>query len=244
MEFNALTQRCVPGGKSGVEILLVDDHLIFREGLRRLLEDEPDFSVVAHVSEPDEALRVAVELRPDILITGLSSRPLVRMMQSLQQTSGDADRPLRTIVLTTEIEKTHMVQALQLGVSGILLRDSSAQLLFESIRGVMAGECWVGRERLTSLVESLRRPGASLDRPSAKTRFGLTARELEIVASVRRGETNKAIARRYSIREDTVKHHLTRIFDKIGVYSRLELAVFAINQGLEAMDAPAPLPRA
>jgi two-component system, NarL family, nitrate/nitrite response regulator NarL len=222
-----------------VNILLVDEYVIFREGLRKLLEAEPDFTVVGDAADPEEAVRVSRETQPDVLISGLSGRPLIRMMRTLQQQSAGADpHAVRTIVLTTTIEKTQMVQALQLGVSGILLKETSSQLLFESVRSVAAGECWVGRERLTDLVESLRQATTRGGRPIRPARFGLTPRELEVVDAVRRGETNKAIARRFAITEDTVKHHLTRIFDKVGVFSRLELALFAINHGLR-QDIPA-----
>lgn len=221
-----------------IDILIVDEYAIFREGLRKLLEEEPDFSVVGDAADPDSAVRLTGELKPDVLIAGFSGRLLIRMMQTMRRLSEVMPHPVRTIVLTTEIEKTRMMQALQLGVSGILLKDTSSQLLFESVRSVVAGECWVGRERLSELVDHMRQPPARGDRPIRKARFGLTPRELEVVDAVRRGETNKAIARRFAITEDTVKHHLTRVFDKVGVFSRLELALFAINHGLQ-QDIPA-----
>jgi two-component system, NarL family, nitrate/nitrite response regulator NarL len=222
-----------------VDILLVDEHLILREGLRKLLEGEPDFSVIGDVSDAEEAVRAARDLKPDVLIAGLSGRPLIRMMQTLHEEAGSASHQVRTIVLAASIEKTHIAQALQLGVSGILPKETTSQMLFESVRSVAGGDCWIGRERLADLVETMRHPPAAAERQVRKARFGLTPRELEIVAAVRRGETNKAIARRFSITEDTVKHHLTRIFDKIGVFTRLELAIFAINFNLVQDSEPA-----
>jgi DNA-binding NarL/FixJ family response regulator len=209
-----------------VRILLVDEHLILREGLRKLLEGEPGFSVVGDAAGPDEALRAVEDHNPDIVIVGLVDRPLVRLMQMLQDRRENPR--VRTIVLAAAIERRHIVQALQLGVSGMLLKDTSAQLMFESVRCHVAGHCWIGREKLTDMAEAVVRPA-----PVDKARFRLTPRELQIVDAVRRGDTNKSIARQLSITENTVKHHLTTIFGKVGVFTRLQLAVFAINHKLE-----------
>jgi two-component system nitrate/nitrite response regulator NarL len=210
-----------------VRILLVDEHLIFREGLRKLLEGEAGFTVVGDASGPDDAVRAVEAHKPDIVIVGLADRPLIRLMQMLQDLMTETHR-VRTIVLAAAIERRHIVQALQFGISGMLLKDTSAQLMFESVRCVVAGHCWIGREKLRDMAEALVRPA-----PIDKTRFRLTPRELEIVDAVRRGDTNKSIARQLSITENTVKHHLTTIFGKVGVFTRLQLAVFAINHKLE-----------
>ena len=120
-----------------------------------------------------------------------------------------------------------LVQSPHVDVSGILFERTSPQVLFDSVRSVMGGSCWLGRERLDDLAEGLR----DLNPPSSN-RFGLTERELEILEGVRRGDTNRTIARRLCITHDTVKHHLTNIFTKIGVCTRLQLAVFAIDHKL------------
>ena len=221
-----------------VQILLVDEHLIFREGLRKLLEGEPGFAVVGDAAGPDEARRAVDEQKPDVVIVSLTGRPLARLLQTLHDLRGEHHR-VRTIMLTTAIERRHIVQALQLGVSGMLLKDTSARLMFDSVRSVVAGHCWIGGEQLTNMAEALVRPVST-----SKTRFRLTPRELEIVDAVRRGDTNKTIAQQLSITENTVKHHLTTIFGKVGVFTRLQLAVFAINHKLEldpgvAVDAAA-----
>jgi DNA-binding NarL/FixJ family response regulator len=219
------TEHVAPIGAhdhQAVAILLVDEHLIFREGLRKLLEGEPGFKVVGGASGPDEAVLAIEAHKPDVAIVGLTGRPLVRLMQMLQD-ARLGHHQVRTIVLTTTIERMHIVQALRLGVSGMLLNDTSPEVMFDSVRGVAAGHCWIGGEQLTDMAQALLRPASS------KARFWLTPRELEIVEGVRRGDTNKAIARQLSITENTVKHHLTNIFSKVGVYTRLQLAVFAIN---------------
>jgi DNA-binding NarL/FixJ family response regulator len=209
-----------------VEILLVDEQLIFCEGLRKLFEGERGFRVVASAADPDEAVRLVEAHKPDIVIVSLTGRPLVRLLQMLQDLTA-AGHPARTIVLTTALEKTLIFQLSQIGVSGILLEQTSPQVLFDSVRSVVSGYCWLGRERLHDLAESLRPLN-----PAPRNRFRLTPRELEIAESVRRGDTNRTIARRLGITHYTVKHHLTNIFTKVGVCTRLQLAVFAIDQNL------------
>jgi len=216
-----------------IEILVVDEHLIFREGLRKLLEGEPGFTVVGDASSPGDALRAVEAHKPHIVIISRAGRSLVRLLQALHL--GAEHHPARRIVLATAIERRHIVQAMELGVSGMLLKDTSARLMFDSVRSVVAGHCWIGREQLTNMAEALVRPVST-----SKTRFRLTPRELEIVDAVRRGDTNKSIARQLSITENTVKHHLTTIFGKVGVFTRLQLAVFAINHKLE-LDPGVPV---
>jgi len=129
--------------------------------------------------------------------------------------------------LTTALEKAHMLKSPPIGLSGILLEQTSPQVLFESVRSVVGGYCFRGHERLHDLAEGLRPLN-----PANRNRFGLTPRELEIAESVRRGDTNRTIARRLGITHDTVKHHVTNIFTKVGVSTRLQLAVFAIDHDL------------
>ena len=142
--------------------------------------------------------------------------------------------PVRVILLPSAIEKSEIVEALQLGARGIVLKQSVIQVLFKAIQTVMAGEYWVGREPVSSLVQYLRTlmVGALPHDKARQRKFGLTPRELEIVSAVVAGYSNKEIAEYFKISEDTVKHHLSNIFDKLGVSTRLELALFAVNQGL------------
>ncbi|HZD33165.1 MAG TPA: response regulator transcription factor, partial [Candidatus Angelobacter sp.] len=132
----------------------------------------------------------------------------------------------KIIVLTAAIERIQIVQALQLGARGVVMKEAATQLLMKAIRTVMAGEYWIGREAVGDIVEFMRL-NASGDRPPKN--FGLTKREMDILTTIVAGLSNKEIARKFALSEDTVKHHLTNIFDKVGVSSRLELALFAIN---------------
>ncbi len=211
-------------------ILIADDHPIFRDGLRRLLEAEPGFRVVGEAEDGAKAIELARKLKPDILLLDLAM-PHLPGLETLRGLAS-AFIPVRTILLTAAIEKEQIAEALQLGARGVVLKDSATQLLFESIRAVMAGQYWVGRERVSDLLATLRSLMPPPREQQRQKTFGLTPRELDIVSAIVAGYTNKDVAQKFSISEDTVKHHLTNIFDKLGVSTRLELALYAVNHHL------------
>ncbi len=213
-----------------VRILIADDHPIFRDGLKRLLESERDFKVVGEACDGVEAVNMVRQLKPEILLLDLAM-PRRPGLEALREMSTDATS-VRVILLTAAAEKDQIVEALQLGARGVVLKDSATQILLKSIRAVMNGEYWVGRESVSNLVQYLRVLVGSSSSTARQRRYGLTPRELEIVSAVVAGYANKEIAEHFKISEDTVKHHLSNIFDKVGVSTRLELALFAVNQAL------------
>jgi two-component system, NarL family, nitrate/nitrite response regulator NarL len=215
-----------------VRILLADDHPIFRDGLRRLLEAEPDLKVVGEACDGAEAVKMARQLKPDLMLLDLAMPRMPGLEALREMSSGPASNSVRVILLTAAAEKKQIVEALQLGARGVVLKDSATQLLLKSIHTVMAGEYWVGRESVSNLVQYLRNLVQSSGEEAKQKKFGLTPRELEIVSAVVAGYSNKEIAEYFKISEDTVKHHLSNIFDKLGVSTRLELALFAVNQAL------------
>jgi two-component system nitrate/nitrite response regulator NarL len=214
-----------------IRIVIADDHPIFRDGLRRLLESEGDMKVVGEACDGIEAVKLATEIKPDILLLDLAM-PHHTGLDALRDLNTRGAGAVRIILLTAAAEKKQVVEALQLGARGVVLKDSATQLLLKSIKAVMSGEYWVGRDSVSNLVQYLRNLMQSTNEETKQKKFGLTPRELEIVSAVVAGYANKEIAEYFKISEDTVKHHLSNIFDKLGVSTRLELALFAVNQGL------------
>jgi DNA-binding NarL/FixJ family response regulator len=215
---------------TSVRILIADDHPIFRDGLKRLLESEHGFRVVGEACDGIEAVDLVKKLNPEILLLDLAM-PRRAGIEALRDLSTDTS-PVRVILLTAAAEKEQIVEALQLGARGVVLKDSATQILLKSIHAVMDGEYWVGRESVSNLVQYLRGLIGSSSAAPRRSRYGLTPRELEIISAVVAGYANREIAEHFKISEDTVKHHLSNIFDKLGVSTRLELALFAVNQAL------------
>ena len=203
-----------------IRIILADDHAIFRDGLRRLLATQPDFEVVGEASDGKEAIALAAELKPDVLLLDLAM-PRVPGMEVLRELSRE-ETPVRTILLTAAIQPFAVNSALQLGARGIVLKASPPEMLLKSIRSVHEGQFWVGSEPVSSWARAGQSGGG----------FGLTSREIEIIAAIKQGSSNRDIATQLAISEETVKRHLSNIYGKLGVSSRLELAVLASEQHL------------
>jgi len=212
--------------------MIADDHPLFRDGLRRALAIEPEFQVVGEAEDGVQVLPLARRLKPDVLLLDLAM-PLRNGLDALRELSR-ASLPMRTIVLAAVIEPAQVVEALQLGARGIMVKTSGAQLVVKSIHAVMAGQYWVGHGSVPDLVKALHDLTPPEAKGMPKRAFGLTQRELEIVGEIVAGCTNKDIAQRFSISEETVKRHLTNIFDKLGLSNRLELALFALKHRLVA----------
>jgi two-component system, NarL family, nitrate/nitrite response regulator NarL len=208
-------------------IVIAGEHPIFRHGLRRLIEAEPGFCIISEIGEGTGAVSMVRELAPDILLLGLTQSNGTALEIIRELAAGSAST--RTIVLTNRVDSPDVMAALQLGARGVVPKDSAPDLLFNSIRSVMAGNYWLGQEQLSAVVTNLRKFEAARRHSKA---FGLTRREIDIVRAVVSGYTNKEIAERSSITENTVKSHLTHIFNKLGASNRVELALFAAHHRL------------
>jgi DNA-binding NarL/FixJ family response regulator len=212
-----------------IRILIADDHPVFRQGLISVFRQQHEFTIVGEVSDGRQVLPLIEDIDPDVLLLDLVM-PGLTGIETLREMSGPRSR-VKTIVLTAGIAKEQIAQALQLGARGIVLKDAATDVLLRGIRCVVNGEFFVGEQAVADLEEALRPYITSTD-SHARKRFGITNRESDIVGAVVSGYTNRDIAEKFSISEQTVKHHLRNIFDKLGVSNRLELALFALNHRL------------
>jgi two-component system, NarL family, nitrate/nitrite response regulator NarL len=213
-----------------IRILLAESQAILREGLRHLLEFEPDLEIAGETGDGSELPRLAADTKPDVAVVDLHL-PGIAGLEVLGCLAGTNEK-LRILLLATTDDKEIVSEAFRLGARGVVLKESASKVLIQGIRGVIGGAYWIVDQAAETPGEGLLDfPRQVETEPRPKT-FGLTKRELEIVAAVVAGYSNKEIARKFLISEDTVKHHVTNVFDKLGVYNRLELALFAIHKGL------------
>ena len=216
-----------------VRIVVVDDQEVVRAGFGALLETQPDFVVVGTAADGAEAVRVCRERTPHVVLMDVR----MPVMDGIEATSrivaetGD-DGP-RILMLTTFDLDEHVYDALSAGASGFLLKDVTAERLFDAVRVVAAGEALLAPSVTRRLISEFARlrPRSSA-RPAALG--SLTPRETEVLRLIAEGLSNPEIADRLVVSEETVKHHLTRMFDKVGASNRLELAMKATESGLAA----------
>ena len=212
-----------------IRIVLADHQLIFRDGMKSLLAGQPDFAVVGEAGSGMQTLRLVRDFHPDVLMLDMAmpggGLAVLKKLAAMPQ-------PVRVIGLVSGADRETMMAALSSGARGVIGREATTALLFKSIRTAVTDQYWIGRDDVAVIIERMRRLAQQHETEQHAKRFRLTRREMDIVTAVAAGESNKGIAQRLSLSEDTVKHHVSHVFDKLGVYSRLELAVFAINHKL------------
>jgi DNA-binding NarL/FixJ family response regulator len=213
------------GEEQVIRILIAGHQVMFRQGLRRLLESESGFVVVGEAGSGQEALERSIELVPDILLLDLEAPN--SGFETLRQITSQATT-VRALLLVGDQGQDQAVRALQLGARGAIRKVLSAEVLAKAIRCVHAGEYWIDRDSLATWARS------SGQGQSKAKQLGLTARERQIVSEITAGATNRDIAAKFSISEQTVKRHLSNIYDKLGVFNRLELALYALANNLAA----------
>ena len=213
-----------------ISVLIADDHPIFRTGLRALLQHEQGVTLAGEAADGEQALALVRTLKPDVMLLDMAM-PKLTGLDVLRELEAGPALPTRSLLLTAAISDQQVTEALRLGARGVVMKDAPTELVMKSIRCVVAGEYWIGRGNVERLVHALQTAHASQPVDPVK-RFGLTARELEVIATIVEGYSNKEIAHRFSISEQTVKHHLSSIFDKVGVSNRLELALFSVDNQL------------
>ena len=210
--------------KKPIRILMADDHAIFRDGLRKLLDAEDDISIVGEASTGTQCIQLLGKLRPDILLLDLRM-PDKDGLAVLEEVNFDS-LPTRVIVLTATEDDREVVRAVRMGARGIVLKDSATDLLIKSIRTVYSGEIWLDKKKTSDVIEAFKKSAESGPRRDKPL---LSDREKEIVGLVAQGFRNREIGEKLFISEQTVKNHLHNIFDKLGVSDRLELALYSLH---------------
>jgi len=211
-----------------IRVLLADDHMLFRQGVRRLLEVAGDIEVVGDAETGEESVRLAEDLAPDIVLLDVAM-PTVSGIDAARMIKASSPRA-GIIMLTVHADEEFLFEAIKAGAMGYLLKDCTPDELIRAIRVVHSGEGLLAPTMAAKVMREFARTRETKD--LAAVHLPLTPRELEILQQVTTGLANKEIANRLSISERTVKNHLSNIMEKLHVNSRTQAAVYALRRGL------------
>jgi DNA-binding NarL/FixJ family response regulator len=216
--------------EDSIRVLLVEDHAVVRAGLRMLIESWPRVVVVGEAGDRADALRLVAEQQPNIILLDLdlgADSGLDFLPQLLDRA------PAAHVLLLTGVDDPEQHQrAVRLGALGVVRKDQAASVLLKAIERVHAGEAWLDRTMVARVLSDLARPPEPAPNPEAARIASLTDRECQVIQLICEGLPNKGIADRLAISEATVRHHLTAIFSKLGLTSRLELVIYAYQHDL------------
>ncbi|HET8944357.1 MAG TPA: response regulator transcription factor [Dehalococcoidia bacterium] len=205
-----------------IRVLIADDHAVVRQGLRMFLALDPDLEVVGDAENGSEAVRLAKELHPDVVLMDM----LMPVMDGVAATSAirQALPDTEVIALTSVLDDSSVVGAVKAGAIGYLLKDTNADELCRAIKAAAAGQVQLSPQAAARLVREVRAPDVSIP--------NLSERETEVLRLIARGKANKEIAAELTIGEKTVKTHVSSILNKLGVQSRTQAAIYAAQSGL------------
>ncbi len=215
---------------SKLRIFLIDDHNLFRSGVKALLARQADFEVVGEAADGLEGLKRAKEIRPDVVLLdlnmpGISGREAVKMLvEELPQT--------QVLMLTVSEDAEDLLGTLKSGARGYLLKNIDADYLVDAIRRAAQGEAVMSPQMTSKLVKGLQAGGAEVVLPQGGDKDRISPREREVLALLARGASNKEMARELSLAESTVKIHVQNILRKLNLSSRVQAAVYAVEHGI------------
>jgi DNA-binding NarL/FixJ family response regulator len=204
-----------------IRILLVDDHAVVREGIRALLEEQPDMRIVGEAGTGDDALLQLAAIAPDVVVLDMKmpGMPAVQTIAEIKRLHA-----CRVLVFTSYAEDSQVRDALSAGATGYLLKDTLRDDLVRAVREVAAGRAWLHPQAQRQMLDWMRRPPSPIE--------GLTARERSVLVLLAEGLSNKHIARRLDLTEGTVKGYVSQVLDKLGVADRTQAALLAHREGL------------
>ncbi|KVC92931.1 response regulator [Burkholderia ubonensis] len=221
-----------------IRVLLIDDHTLFRSGLKLLLQRQPDFEIVDDAPDGVEGLKRAKQHQPDVILLDLNM-PGLSGLETLQLLVQDVPGAA-VVILTVSEDAEELTAALRDGACGYLVKNVDADTLVAGIRKAAAHEPVIADSMTVKWIASLRAapaaPPAAAAPPSAGTPAPLTPREHDIVRAIARGASNKEIAREFDVAESTVKIHVQNVLKKLNLSSRVQIAVYAVEQGLAGMQ--------
>jgi DNA-binding NarL/FixJ family response regulator len=214
-----------------VRIVVVDDHQVARAGFAALLDTQPDFTVVGTAHDGTEAVRICRELRPDVVLMDVRM-PGMDGIEATRQLAGSGAGGPRVLILTTFDLDEHVYDALRAGASGFLLKDVTAERLFDAVRVIAAGGALLAPAITRRLISEFALLQPKPDAAATAALATLTPRETEVLRLVAEGLSNPEIAARLVVTEETVKTHVSRVLGKLGLRDRTQAVVTAYESGL------------
>jgi len=213
-----------------IKVLLADDHSMVRQGLKQIIEMEDDIVVIAQASDGNEAVKLAKEKKPDVILMDINM-PQTNGLQAIKELKESGEH-YKIIVLTIHQEREYLFKTLQMGAEGYVLKDAEASVLIDAIRSVYNGQTYIQPNMTKELVQEFNR--MTLQESSKKySECDLTAREIEVLKLIAEGMLNKEIARALYISEKTVKNHVSNIFKKLNVSDRTQAAIYAFKHNIK-----------
>lgn len=213
---------------SNITVLLIDDHILIREGIRQLLELEDDISVVGQASDGEEGYEMALQLKPDVVLLDINMPNIngIETLRKLKDTGIDS----KVIMLTIHNEREYVRRTLNLGADGYIIKDSEAHSFIKAIHNVMEGKVYI-QPKVAEIVKSCQ--GDSCEDINTEKINRLTKREYEVLTLISEGLNNKDIAARMFISEKTVKNHISSIFKKLELNDRVQATIFSFKSGIK-----------
>jgi DNA-binding NarL/FixJ family response regulator len=219
------------GPSPTIQIVVADDHQVVRTGFAELLRTQPDFTVVGTASDGAEAVRICRELRPDVVLMDVRM-PTMDGIEATRQLVGSQPDGPRILILTTFDLDQYVYEALRAGASGFLLKDVSAERLFEAVRVIAAGDALLAPTVTRRLISEFALLHSAPDTTSASALAALTPREIQVLRLLADGLSNPEIAARLFVTEETVKTHVSHVLSKLGLRDRTQAVVVAYESGL------------